>query len=189
MADIDNIKRLRFISADENRIFHKIVDVMNSCFGKTWGGCQKGFILLNDGSGHAVWFPGMAKKRGARFVPFDPARGWLNTLSDDGKALVEENAGVSRPPISDDEKMPRYVFGHYEDSPYRNGRVQRGEKGGYHFLSIFQIDLERSTDDHREFIQISDRADLHRYADEGGSELPEPNVLIYGYPDDPVKRS
>lgn len=177
MEDIGGIKRLKSINVDEDRIFHKIVDVMNSCFGKTWGGYQKNFIPLNDGNGYTVWFPGMAKKRGDRFVPFKKATGWLNILSDDGKVLVETNAGVSRPPISDDEKLPRYVFGHYEDRPYRNGRVQTGEKGGYHFLGIFQIDLERSTDDHREYIQISDRANLCRYSDEGEFELPEPDVV------------
>ena len=177
MADIRNIKRLKSISVDEDKLFRTIVDVMNFCFGKSWNGCQKGFIPLNDGSGYVVWFPGMAKKRGDKFVPFDFARGWLNILSDDGKVLVEENTGVSRPSITANEKLPRYVFGHYEDGPYRNGRVQIGEKGGYRFLGIFHMDLEHSTDDHREFIQISDRADLRRYADEGGFELPEPDVV------------
>lgn len=177
MADICNIKRLKFIRVDEDRGFHTIVDVMNSCFGKSWNGYQKGFIPLNDGSGHVVWFPGMAKKRGDKFVPFNTARGWLNMLRDDGKVLVEENADVSRLSISDDEKLPRYVFGHYEDGPYRNGRVQIGEKGGYRFLGIFQIDLEHSTDGHREYIQVSDRADLYRYTDEDEFDLPETDVI------------
>lgn len=177
MADIRNIKRLKSIRVDEDRVFHTIADVMNSCFGKSWGGFQKGFIPLNDGSGYVVWFPGMAKKRGDRFVPFNTARGWLNILSDDGKVLVEENVDGSRLSISDDEKLPRYVFGHYEDGPYRNGRVQIGGKGGYYFLGIFQIDLEHSRDGHREFIQISDRANLHRYTDEGGFDLPDSDVI------------
>lgn len=177
MEDIGGIKRLKSISVDEDRIFDKSVDVMNSCFGKTYRGFQKSFMPLNDGGGYTVWFPGMAKKRGDEVVPFKKKNGWLNILSDDGKVLIEENEGVSRPPISDDEKLPRYVFGHYEDRLYRNGTVQIGEKGGYHFLGIFQIDLERSTDDHRVFIQISDRADLRRYSDEGGFKLPEPDVV------------
>ncbi len=69
------------------------------------------------------------------------------------------------------------VFGHYEDAPYRNGRVQAGENGGYRFLGIFQIDLEHSKNGHQEFIKISDYADLSRYA--GGSilELPGPDVV------------
>lgn len=177
MEEIGDIKRLKSISVDEDRIFPKIVDVMNFCFGKSWNGYQKGFIPLNDGSGYVVWFPGMAKKRRDKFVPFNPEKGWLNILSDDGKVLIEENAGISRSSITDVEKLPRYVFGHYEDEPYRNGRVQTGEKGGYLFLGIFYMDLEHSTDDHREYIQISDSADLRRYADEGGFELPELDVV------------
>ena len=163
MADIRNIKRLTAISVDEERVFPTIADVMNSCFGKSWIAYQKGFIPLNDGSGHVVWFPGMAKKRGGRFVPFNTARGWLNVLSDDGKVLVEENANDSRTSISDDEKLPRYVFGHYKD--------------GYHFLGIFQIDLERSSDNYREYIQLSARANLLRYTEEAGFELPKANVI------------
>lgn len=89
MEDIKNIKRLKSISVDEGRVFHTIANVMNSCFGKSWVGYQKGFIPLNDGSGYVVWFPGMARKRGNKFVPFNK-KGWLNILSDDGKILVEK---------------------------------------------------------------------------------------------------
>lgn len=177
MADIRNINRIKFISVDEDRLFHTIVDVMNSCFGKSWDGFQKSFIPLNDGSGYVVWFPGMAKKRGDKFVPFNTKKGWLNILSDDGKVLIEESADDPRLFISDAERLPRYVFGHYEDGPYRNGKVQMGEKGGYRFLGIFQINLEHSKNGHREFFQISGSADLHRYADEGAFKLPELSII------------
>lgn len=70
MEDIRNIKRLKSISVDEDRIFPKIVDVMNFCFGKSWNGYQKGFIPLNDGSSYVVWFPGMAKKRRDRMAQY-----------------------------------------------------------------------------------------------------------------------
>lgn len=163
MADASNIKRIKSIRVDEGRVFRTIADVMNSCFGKSWVSYQKGFIPLNDGSGYVVWFPGMAKKRGDRFVPFNTARGWLNILSNDGKVLIEENANDSRPSISNVEKLPRYVFGHYKD--------------GYHFVGIFQIDLEHSEDNHREYIQISNSANLHRYTEEERLELPEPDVI------------
>lgn len=176
MAVTKNINRIKFISVDEDRVFRKIVDVMNSCFGKSWGGCQKGFIPLNDGSGYVVWFPGMAKKRGDKFVPFNTKKGWFNILSDDGKVLIEESAD-SRLPISDVERLPRYVFGHYEDGSYRNGKIQVGEKGGYRFLGIFQMNLERSKNEHREYFQISDSADLHRYADESDFKLPELSII------------
>lgn len=177
MANIKDINRIKFIKVDDGRVFRKIVDVMNSCFGKSWDGCYKGFIPLNDGSDYVVWFPGMAKKRADKFVPFNTKNGWLNTLSDDGKLLIEENENDPRTSISDVEMRPRYVFGHYENGPYRNGKIQIGEKGGYRFLGIFQLDAERSKNGHRESFQISDRADLSRYAGNNRFKLPEPAVM------------
>lgn len=84
----------------------------------------------------------MTKKRGDEFIPFNKKHGWLNRLSDDGTFLIEEHANDPRLSILEDEKLPRYVFGHYEDGAYRNGKVQTGEKGGYRFLGVFQMDLE-----------------------------------------------
>lgn len=163
MEDIRNIKRLKSISVDEGRIFPTIANAMNSCFGKSWLEYYKGFIPLNDGSGYAVWFPGMAKKKGDKFVPFKKTNGWINVLSDNRKVLVEESTDNSRAPITDNDKLPRYVFGHYKD--------------GYRFLGIFQIDLECSNDDYREYIQLSDRANLLRYTEEAGFELPKADII------------
>lgn len=166
MADIRNIHRLKSISVDEEHPFPTIADVMNSCFGKTWGGCQRSFIPLNDGSDYVVWFPAMAKKRGDEFIPFNKKQGWLNRLSDDGTLLIEEHANDPRLSILEDEKLPRYVFGHYEDGAYRNGKAQTGEKGGYRFLGVFQMDLENSNfqQGHRIYRKIGDKVDLRRYA-------------------------
>ncbi len=179
MADIRNIHRLKSISVDEEHLFPTIADAMNSCFGKTWGGYQKNFIPLNDGSGYVVWFPGMAKKRGDEFIPFNKKLGWLNRLSDDGALLIEEHANDPRSSISEDEKLPRYVFGHYEDEPYRNGKVQIGEKGGYRFLGVFQMDLENSNfqQGHRIYRKISDKVDLWRYAGVGNFAYPDLTAL------------
>lgn len=179
MADIGNIHRLKSISVDEEHLFPTIADVMNSCFGKTWGGYQKPFIPLNDGSGYVVWFPAMAKKRGDEFIPFNKKRGWLNRLSDDGTFLIEEHANDPRSSILEDEKLPRYVFGHYEDAPYRNGKVQIGEKGGYRFLGVFQMDLENSTfqQGHRIHRKIGDKVDLRRYAGVGNFAYPDLTTL------------
>ena len=55
------------------------------------------------------------------------------------------------------------MFGRYEDGAYRNGKVQLGEKGGYRFLGVFQMDLENFRRGHRIFRKISDTADLRRY--------------------------
>lgn len=175
MADTRNIHRLKSISVEEEHLFPTIADVMNSCFGKTWGGYQCSFIPLNDGSGYVVWFPAMAKKRGDELVPFNKKHGWLNRLSEDGTFFIEEHANDPRLSILEDEKLPRYVFGHYEDAPYRNGKVQVGEKGGYRFLGIFQMDLENSDfhQGHRIYRKIGDKVDLRRYA--GGG--------IFTYPD------
>lgn len=166
MADIRNVHRLNSISVDEGHLFPKIVDVMNSCFGKTWRGCRKNFIPLNDGSGYVVWFPKMAKKHGDEFIPFDKKLGWLNRLSDDGTLLIEEHTNDPRSSISENEKLPRYVFGYYKDGTYRNGKVQAGEKDGYRFLGVFQMDIENSDfqQGHRIYHKIGDKVDLWRYA-------------------------
>ncbi len=166
MADIKNIHRLKSISVDEEHLFPQIADVMNSCFGKTWRGYQKNFIPLDDGSGYVVWCPGMAKKRDDEFIPFNKKTGWLNRLSDDGTLLIEEHANDPRSSISENEKLPRYVFGHYEDGAYRNGKVQTDEKGGYRFLGVFQMDLKNSNfqHGHRIYRKIGDKIDLRRYA-------------------------
>lgn len=175
MADIRNIHRLKSISVDDEHLFPNIADAMNSCFGKTWSGYQKSFIPLNDGSGYVVWFPAMAKKRGDELIPFNKKQGWLNRLSDDGTLLIEEHANDPRSSIAEDEKLPRYVFGHYEDEPYRNGKVQIGEKGGYRFLGVFQMDLENSNfqQGYRIYRKISDKVNLRRYA----------GVENFAYPD------
>ena len=86
MADITNIKRRRNIDVDEERVFPTIADTMNACFGKTWSGFQRGFYPLNDGSGHVVWFPKMAFRRGNVWIP-QGNTGWLNTLSNDGLTI------------------------------------------------------------------------------------------------------
>lgn len=179
MTDIRNIYRLKSISVDEEHLFPKIVDVMNSCFGKIWRGYQKNFIPLDDGSGYVVWCPGMAKKRGDEFIPFDKKLGWLNRLSDDGTLLIEEHANDPRSSISENEKLPRYVFGHYEDGAYRNGKFQTGEKGGYRFLGVFQMDLENSNSQqgHRIYRKIGDKVDLRRYAGVGDFPYPDLTTL------------
>lgn len=179
MADIRNIHRLKSISVDEEHLFPTIADVMNSCFGKTWVGDQKGFIPLNDGSGYVVWFPAMAKKRGDEFIPFNKKQGWLNRLSDDGTFLIEEHANDPRSYILEIEKLPRYVFGKYEDAPYRNGKVQAGEKGGYRFLGVFQMDLVNSNfqQGHRIHRKIADKVDLRQYAGMGNFAYPDSTTL------------
>lgn len=179
MADIRNIHRLQSISVDEGHLFPRIADVMNSCFGKTWRGYQKNFIPLDDGSGYVVWFPGMAKKRGDKFIPFNKKLGWLNRLSDDGTILIEEHANDPRSSILENEKLPRYVFGHYENGAYRNGKVQTGEKGGYRFLGVFQMDLEKSNfqQGHRIYRKIGDKVDLRRYAGVGNFPYPDMTTL------------
>lgn len=75
--------------------------------------------------------------------------------------------------------MPRYVFGHYEDAPYRNGKVQVGEKGGYRFLGVFQMDIENSNlqQGHRIHQKISDKVDLRRYAGVGNFAYPDLTTL------------
>lgn len=173
MADIKNIHRLKSINVNEEHLFPTIVDVMNSCFGKTWAGCQRGYIPLNDG--YVVWFPAMAKKRGDEFIPFDKKRGWLNRLSDDGTLLTEEHANDPRLSILEHEKLPRYVFDHYENGAYRNGKVQTGERGGYCFLGVFQMDLENPDfrRGHRIYRKISDKADLRWYTGAESFAYPE----------------
>lgn len=175
VADIRNINRLKSISVDEEYLFPTIADVMNSCFGKTWGGYQRSFIPLNDGSGYVVWLPAMAKKRGDVFLPFNKKQGWLNRLSDDGTLLIEEHANDPRTSIIEDEKLPRYVFGHYEDAPYRNGKTQVGEKGGYRFLGVFQMDTENFNfqQGNRIYRKIGDTIDLRRYSGVGNFAYPD----------------
>lgn len=179
MADIKNIHRLKSISVDEEHLFSTIADVMNSCFGKTWRGYQKNFITLDDGSDCVVWCPGMAKKRGDKFIPFNKKNGWLNRLSDDGTFLIEEHANDLRSSILENEKLPRYVFGHYEDGAYRKGKVQIGEKGGYRFLGVFQIDLENSNfqQGYRIYRKINDKIDLWQYAGVGNFVYPDRATL------------
>ena len=133
----------------------------------------------HDGSGYVVWCPGMAKKRGDEFIPFNKKLGWLNRLSDDGTFLIEEHANDPRSSITEDEKLPRYVFGHYEDVAYRSGKVQSDKKDGYLFLGVFQIDLENSNfqQGHRIYRKIGNKVDLRRYAGVGNFPYPDLTTL------------
>lgn len=163
MIDIENIKRLKNISVEDDYLFPTIADTMNACFGKSWKGCQKSFIVLNDGSEQVAWFPKIAKWRNNQFVPYDSKQGWLNIVSDDGTQIIEEHPNDPRPSIPECDTWPRYVFGRYEDNPYRNGRIHTGEKSGLRFLGLFQIDLTHSERGHHEYLRIADKVSLLHY--------------------------
>ncbi len=74
-----------------NDEFKYIVDVMNTCFGKTYKACFRGWYPLNKDKKTSAWFPKIADLKGKTPEPGDKAYGWCNTISDDGKYIYMNN--------------------------------------------------------------------------------------------------
>ena len=129
---MDNITTLiRHISVNDGNKFWRIVDVMNSCFGKHYKGYQRAFYI-DDSQKYAVWFPKIAIKKKGKYKAY---KGWLNILSDDGETIIEKREDDPRSGTADGEGgLPRYTFGKFPE--------------GYVFLGIFQVDRERTQRGH-----------------------------------------
>lgn len=152
---------IKHISVNDGHKFRRIADVMNSCFGKHYRGCQKSFMYVDESQKYTVWFPKMAiKKNGVYKAPAN-AKGWLNILSDDGATITEEKENDSRSGIADGKGgLPRYTFGYFP-------------KEGYVFLGIFEVDRDRTRKGHWEFKRVAAEADLCRYHEEHGFDIPD----------------
>ena len=81
---------IKYIRVNDGNKFRRIVDVMNSCFGKHYEGCQKAFYI-DDSQKYAVWFPKIAIKKKGKYKAY---KGWLNILSDDGETIIEKREDI-----------------------------------------------------------------------------------------------
>ena len=87
--------------------------MMNACFGKNWINYQKGFFPLDESKTAYLWFPKMAKKDGDKWI--GPKNSpWTNTLSEDGRTIIELNDNDENWPVVECDKELRYVFGRFE---------------------------------------------------------------------------
>lgn len=156
---------IKYIRVNDGNKFRRIVDVMNSCFGKHYEGCQKSFMYVDENQNYTVWFPKMAVKKNGVYKAPANAKGWLNILSDDGKTMIEEKKNDSRSGVADGKGgLPRYAFGYFP-------------KEGYVFLGIFQVDRDRTRKGHWEFKRVAAEADLYRYHRRYGFDMPDDNIL------------
>ena len=88
---MDHITTLiKYISVNDGNKFRRIVDVMNSCFGKHYEGCQKAFMYVDENQNYTVWFPKMAVKK------------------NDSRSGVADGKGG----------LPRYTFGYFSKEGY-----------------------------------------------------------------------
>ena len=152
---------IKYIRVNDGNKFRRIVDVMNSCFGKHYEGCQKSFMYVDEHQNYTVWFPKMAVKKNGVYKALANAKGWLNILSDDGETIIEEKKNDTRSGAADGKGgLPRYTFGYFPEE-------------GYVFLGIFQVDRDRTRKGHWEFKRVSAEADLCRYHGEQSFDIPD----------------
>ena len=71
--------------------FERIVDVMNTCFGRNYKACMKGWYQLNPVKKTSAWFPKIADLSNGRPMPGDKWYGWCNIISGDGNIIYMNN--------------------------------------------------------------------------------------------------
>lgn len=112
--------------------FNTHAEVFNKCFGYNYKHYQMAYKKI--GNGYAVWFPCIAKNGIDGYVSTDEYSGWINTLSDDNKKLIQFDKGEFVPEKQDLSK--RLVFAKFDgDKRYTfigvyvpSGRVDQGSE-------------------------------------------------------------
>lgn len=114
-----------YISADENALFRTKTAALR-CFGFGKKSLQQASWRVKERPGYCVWLP--------RFVNQGE---WTNTLSDDGKEIIEEHSS-GKTKVKVEKELPfRYVFGKIDDVL---------KNTFFKFLGEYHIDLSVSTD-------------------------------------------
>lgn len=123
--------------------FRTHAEVFNKCFGYDYKHYQKAYKDM--GNGYAVWFPCIAKQGIEGYVSTDEYSGWINTLLDDNKILIQYDKGEYVPGKTDMTK--RLVFAKFDgDKRYTFVGVyvpsKRVEKGNEHIRIGTKFDLD-----------------------------------------------
>lgn len=71
--------------------FNRIVDVMNTCFGKNYEACMRGWYSLSKDKKTSAWFPKIADLSEGIPKPGDKWYGWCNTMNDLGDTIYMNN--------------------------------------------------------------------------------------------------
>ena len=138
------MKNSMTLCADDEPAFNRIVDALNSCFGKSYLGYQRSTLKLNDSE--MVWFTQISclTKDGYRSAG---EHGWINYTEDEWNHICEENHTVNGIKFKYDNYRNRYVFAKNTD-------------GKYIFRGIYQFDAQNSTAQKRVYKRISTIVDL-----------------------------
>lgn len=78
----------KVINLNEDISFDREVDVLNQCFGKNYGGFQRGSCRVGKHENMIVWFPKMAVYRNGHYqAPKKGDHDWINVMSEDGRFI------------------------------------------------------------------------------------------------------
>lgn len=100
--------------------FERIVDVMNTCFGRNYKACMKGWYKLNSTKKTSAWFPKIADLSSGKPESGDKWYGWCNIISSDGKEIYMnnyENPSLLSPDMPDGIE-PHVTFVRYPKSRF-----------------------------------------------------------------------
>lgn len=111
----------------------KIYEIINKYFGQQYTGWMKAWYDINDD--YAAWFPTITETDDRPSGSWGGTKTYSNTLSTDGKTILETNhdeTAVTASPDDDKYNKRRFVF----------GRIN----GKFRFLGVFERHLEKNAD-------------------------------------------
>lgn len=138
-------ERLDVIRISDQIPFNKSVDVLNRCFGKSYAGWQRAFLMLSENE--AVWFPKIAVIEGGIAKAQDKVYGCVNTVSEDGMYIEERNSIA----CGKAESIRRYVF------------AKADRKSPYKYIGTFVKDMALSANDKAVYRRVEDSIDLRKW--------------------------
>ena len=120
------------ISIEDDITFRTIAETCNTLLATKYENIQRSYFVPSTfrekyGESYRVWFPKLAVEGKA------VAAGWNNSLSQDGKTIMEFNEAFSRKEsdLTDNDYKPRVTFAQARDSDTR--------KIGYYFVGVFKL--------------------------------------------------
>ncbi|WP_022778300.1 hypothetical protein [Butyrivibrio sp. AE3009] len=155
-----SVRRLRYLSESEDKLFQYNSDIMNECFGGNYT------HYFNDPVkevyGGYVWFPKeRVKARNGEWLPGSKEVNWKNYVDDNGKKMyMYLNPGetikpaVKERPTKPEDATPCFTF-------LKSDRYD----GYYKYVGTFMTDLNASTGDRRVLRKLRGDIDLSIWCD------------------------
>ncbi len=153
---VDYFSEKQIIRASDDILFPRIVDAVNNLMQSKYKGYQNSYSTPQGlDPRYKFWFPQLDVEGKAQ------ARGWHNTLSEDGATLTEYNENIKLNALRH-ELISSVEFLDYKRITFARVRDPITNKRAYKFVGMFEL-KDNSRDGIRTYKKISDAFDASKY--------------------------